>query len=49
MHFAKPRRSLAEFMHKSIVFFVVHVQCCRKESSHLLSHLLMSLCILVYL
>jgi len=36
-----PERSVAEFMHVSIVF-LVHVQCRRKESSRSLSHLLMS-------
>jgi len=34
-------RSVAEFMHESIVF-VVRVTCRRKESSRSLSHLLMS-------
>ena len=36
------KRSVAEFMHESIVF-LVRVQCRRKESSRLPSHLLMSL------
>ena len=40
--FGKPAlRSVAEFMQVSIVF-LVRVQCCHKESSRSLSHLLMS-------
>ena len=35
------KRSVAEFMHVSIVF-LVRVQCRRKESSRSLSHLLVS-------
>jgi len=35
------KRSVAQFMHESIVF-LVRVQCRRKESSRSLSHLLMS-------
>jgi len=35
------KRSVAEFMHESIAY-LVRVQCRRKESSRLLSHLLMS-------
>jgi len=42
--FGKPalqKQSVAEFMQVSIVF-LVRVQCCHKESSRSLSHLLMS-------
>jgi len=35
------KRSVAQFMQEAIVF-LVRVQCCRKESSRSLSHLLMS-------
>jgi len=38
----QPHRSVAEFMHESIVYFVVCVRCRHKVSSRLLSHLLMS-------
>jgi len=36
------KRSVAEFMQESILYFIVRVQCRRKESSRSLSHLLMS-------
>jgi len=38
----QPPRSVAEFMQESIVFCSACIRCRRKESSHLLSHLLMS-------
>ena len=40
------KRSVAQFMQESIVF-LVRVQCCRKESSRSLCHLLMSFLLLL--
>jgi len=40
--FQHMRRSVAEFMRTSLLYFVVRVRCRRKESSRSLSHLLMS-------